>query len=287
MMKASLTLFKRKPSQTKTKQAATLTVGLDVFGNAIPVAPSAQVEGSSKSLRVVKQQEIALKPSRKSRAKTAKSSKAGSKQTALVPVAPSLLGRLLPSWGKSAEQNVTKVVKVSPMRPPAKRDNLHTDGVAERLEYAFKRLHHEFNEREHQLELKMQALAQHHHLLQGTTQKKRLWLVPLALTGMAAGGYMLYVLTSMQGSMTAMSGNINTMNTHMGTMAGDTQVMTQNIQTMNESMYYMNNNVAYMSGNVAQMNQKVGTLAQAAAPMGEAASAVSPFTKMFKSFMPF
>jgi len=42
-----------------------------------------------------------------------------------------------------------------------------------------------------------------------------------------------------------------------------------------------------MSGNVARMNQKVSTLAQAAAPMGEAACAISPFTKMFKSFMLF
>jgi hypothetical protein len=280
-MKISLLLFsgvsaKRK---TKTKSAPTLNVGLDVFGNAIPSTATAQVEGSGKALRVVRRQEIALKPSRKRSTVVAHADKVTQKQrkTALVAnTTPGLLGRLMPSWTKSA---TSKVVKIVPMRPPRKHDSLHSDGVAERLEHAFKRLHHEFNEREHQLELKMQALKQQH--------TKRQWLMPLAVMGMAAGGYMLYVLTSMQGSMTAMSGNINTMNTHMGTMAGDTQVMTQNIQTMNESMYYMNNNVANMSGNVAQMNQKVGTLAQAAEPMGEAASVVSPFTKMFKSFMPF
>lgn len=277
-------LFKLPKTKTATK-AKTLTVGFDIFGNALP--ESAQVEGTGKSLRIVRKQEITLKPSRKRKPKTTANNKK-STGTALVPVATSsLLGRLTPSWFKPASANTDAMGKVSRIRIPAKQDQAHHDGVSERLEYAFKRLHQEFNQREQQIEEKIQELKQHHLSVQATRKQGYKWAVPLAMAGFSVVGYALYVLTSMQGSMTAMSGNINTMNGHMGTMAGDTQVMSQNIQTMNESMYYMNNNVAYMSGNVAQMNQKVGTLAQAAAPMGEVASSASPFMKMFKSFMPF
>ncbi len=277
-------LFKLPKTKTATKPK-TLTVGFDIFGNAVP--ESAQVEGTGKSLRVVRKQEITLKPSRKKKPKTT-ASKKKSTETALVPVAtPSLLGRLVPSWFKPGKPDAVKMGEVSHIRIPAKRDHAHHDGISERLEYAFKRLHQEFNQREQQLEDKIQELKQHHLAVQTTRKQRYKWLVPVAIAGFSVIGYALYILSSMQGSMLSMSGNINTMNTHMGTMASDTQTMTQNIQTMNESMYYMNNNVAYMSGNVAQMNQKVGTLAQAAAPMGEAASTVSPFMKMFKSFMPF
>jgi prefoldin subunit 5 len=277
-------LFKLPKTKTATKPK-TLTVGFDIFGNAVP--ESAQVEGTGKSLRVVRKQEVAVKPSRKNKPKTT-TSKKKSTATALVPVAPpSLLGRLVPSWFKPSAAKATEMGKVSSIRIPAKQDHAHHDGISERLEYAFKRLHQEFNQREQQLEDKIQELKHHHVALQSTRKQRYKWLVPVAVAGFSVIGYALYILTSMQGSMLSMSGNINTMNTHMGTMAGDTQTMTQNIQSMNESMYYMNNNVAYMSGNVAQMNQKVGTLAQAAAPMGEAASTVSPFMKMFKSFMPF
>ncbi len=240
----------------KIKQTEKLSVGLDVFGNAIPEVKAALVEGTGKTLRVVKRQEVIVKPGRK---KTAVNTKARPKTKAMMPV--------------SRKQDA----------------HTHPEGIGERLEQAFHRLHQEFNEREQQLEAKMQELKkQHQQALAGkTSTKPRRWLVAAALAGMGAMGYMMYIMTSMQTSMTAMSGNINTMNGHMGTMATDTQLMSQHIQTMNQSMYYMNNNVAYMSGNVAQMNQKVGTLAQAAQPMSEAASAVSPFTKMFKSFMPF
>ena len=248
-----------KPKQTKTK---TIDVGIDVFGNAIPDNVTAQIESSGKALRVVKRQQMTLKPSRKKSAK----------KLAVVAAtqSPGLLTRLLPAtWTKPSEKTVVH------------------DGISERLEVAFKRLHHEFNEREQQLEVKMHAIQQQHLALANFKQKKRGVLLSLAAAGMLAGGYMLYVLTNMQNSMTSMSGNISTMNGHMGAMASDTQNMTQNIQAMNESMYYMNNNVGYMSGNVAQMNQKVGTLAQAAAPMGEAAATMNPFMKAFKSFMPF
>ncbi|MBU0654403.1 MAG: hypothetical protein KJ914_04625 [Gammaproteobacteria bacterium] len=281
MMKAIPQSMKR--TTTKTKQASKLSVGLDIFGNAIPEVKSALVEGTGKALRIVRRQDVIVKPSRK---KAVAKARVVTRKTALVAASPTLLGRLIP-WIKPVEQPHKKpVAKVAPVQ--RKHDTqAHPDGIGERLEYAFRRLHQEFNEREQQLEAKMQELKQQHqHTLAGKT-KSRAWLAPVALAAVGVVGYMMYVMTSMQTSMTAMSGNINTMNGHMGVMAGDTQVMSQNIQTMNQSMYYMNNNVAYMSGNVAQMNQKVGTLAQAAQPMGEAASAISPFTKMFKSFMPF
>ncbi len=220
-----------KHTYTKNQPAHQVNVGLDLFGNAIP-------EG--KSLRIVKRHDMVLKPSPKrvrdvARVKTARFS---------------VLKHLLP-W---------RVVSVERQPPVA------LDGVSERLEQAFKRLHQEFNEREQQLETKMHALTQTQQRLSATKTKRQVWLLPVILIAGAAGGYMMYIMSSMQGSMIAMSGNIN---------------------TMNQSMYYMNNNVAYMSGNVAQMNQKVGTLAQAAAPMGDAAATVSPFMKMFKSVMPF
>lgn len=271
-----------KPTKTKT-----LSVGLDVFGNAIPEVKSALVEGTGKALRIVRRQEVIVKPSRKQARVKTKAFKQQS--TEIVPVSPVRLSRLIP-WTKQAEQTKQTRTKASVETSTAKRkqdDQAHPEGIGERLEYAFHRLHQEFNEREQQLEVKMQELKeQHENLLAGKT-KKRLWLAPVVVAAVGVVGYMMYVMTSMQTSMTAMSGNINTMNGHMGTMAGDTQVMSQNVQTMNQSMYYMNNNVAYMSGNVAQMNQQVGAMARAAAPMGEAASTMSPFMKMFKSFMPF
>lgn len=276
--------------QTKIKAASkpkTMTVGFDIFGNAVP--ESTQVEGTGKSLRVVRKQEITLKPSRKKNSKAAVSQKKPP-GTALVPIPPqNLLGRLVPFWFKPVRPRPAGTGKVSRIRASAERvqPQQHPDHVTERLEYAFRRLHQEFNQREQKIEEKIQELKQQHLALRTTRKQRYKWLVPVAIAGFSVIGYALYILTSMQGSMGAMSGNITTMNSHMGNMANDTQLMTQNIQTMNQSMYYMNNNVAYMSGNVAQMNQKVGTLAQAAEPMGQAASTVSPFMKMFKSFMPF
>lgn len=274
-----------KPTQTKTKQARKINVGLDVFGNAIPEVKSALVEGTGKALRIVKRQDVIVKPPRKRNRPVGK--KAHSTSRALVPVSPTLLGKLVPWWPPATGQKdatKTKAVTVTQVKP---LEHPHADGIADRLEHAFKRLHHEFNEREQRLEDKMHALRQQQQSLLGTKRKTRLWLLPLALVGSAVMGYMMYVMTSMQGSMTAMSGNINTIASDTQSMSHNTQAMSQNMQAMNQNMYYINNNVAYMSGNVAQMNQKVGTLAQAAAPMGEAASTVSPFMKMFKSFMPF
>ncbi|WGZ92950.1 MAG: hypothetical protein QJT81_14075 [Candidatus Thiothrix putei] len=262
-----------KHTNTKSKQAHQVNVGLDVFGNAIPEIKSAQVEGTGKAIamRIVKRHDMVLKPSPK-RVRAATRVKKSTSQ-ALVTVTPNLLERLIPWWVQAANKSVEHQPTV--------------DGVSERLEHAFKRLHQEFNEREQKLEAKMNELQQVQQTLAVAKLKQRLWLFPVIVLAGAAGGYMMYIMSSMQASMITMSGNINTMNGHIGTMATDTQAMAQSTQAMNQSMYYMNNNVAYMSGNVAQMNQKVGTLAQAAAPMGEAASTVSPFMKMFKSFMPF
>lgn len=269
------------PVASKTQQPYTISVGLDVFGNAIPDLKPAQVEGTGKSLRVVKRQDMLVRPSRKRSRNTLKPSTS----RALVAVGPALLGRLVPWWVAAGKQKGTgngqPLLKVEPLHPPA------TEGVNERLEQAFNRLHHEFNEREQRLEDKMQALREKQHSLLGTRRKLLVWVLPLVVGGSVVMGYLLYVMTSMQGSMVAMSGNINTIAVDTQAMSQNTQYMSQNIEGMNQSMAYMNNNVAYMSGNVAQMNQKVGTLAQAAAPMGEAASTVSPFMKMFKSFMPF
>lgn len=261
-----------KHTNTKSKHAHHVNVGLDVFGNAIPEIKSAQVDGTGKAIamRIVKRQDMVLKPNPKRVRAATRVKKSTSK--ALIAVTPNLLERLVPWWVQA---------KPALEHPPA------VDGVNERLEHAFKRLHHEFNEREQKLEAKMHELQQAQQSLVATKTKRQVWLVPMIVVAGAAGGYMMYIMSSMQASMITMSGNINTMNGHIGTMAADTQTMAYSTQSMNQSMYYMNNNVAYMSGNVAQMNQKVGTLAQAAAPMGEAASTVSPFMKMFKSFMPF
>jgi prefoldin subunit 5 len=263
-----------KPTQTKTQKPRTVNVGLDLFGNAIPEVKSAAVDGTGKAIamRIVKRHDMVLKPSPKRGRAATRVKKSTSK--ALVAVTPTLLERLAPWWVQAANKPVGHRL------PPV-------DGVNERLEQAFKRLHHEFNEREQKLDAKMHELQQVQQTLATTKSKRQVWLWPVMLAAGAAGGYMMYIMSSMQASMINMSGNINTMNGHIGTMAADTQTMAYSTQSMNQSMYYMNNNVAYMSGNVAQMNQKVGTLAQAAAPMGEAAATVSPFMNMFKSFMPF
>lgn len=142
-----------------------------------------------------------------------------------------------------------------------------------RLAVAFKQLHTEFSKREQQLEVRMQELKLQHDRLLEHKQNRRKWLIPLAFAVAVAGGYMLYVLTSMQHSMTSMTGSMGNMNQYMSSMSSDTQVMSQNIQMMNRSMYNMNGNVQQMS--------------QAMEPMANVASAASPFTKMFKSMMPF
>lgn len=279
-----------KPTLISSKKPRTISVGLDVFGNAIPEVRPALVEGSGGALRIVRRQDVIVRPSRKRKMASAGQTSASK---ALVPVSPALLGRLLPWWLQQKQAKATDNTEPAVTAQPS-LGHPHPEGVGERLEYAFQHLHQAFNGREQQLEDKMRELREEHQNLLAAKPKLQAWVLPTVLLGSSAMAYMMYVMTSMQGSMTAMSGNINTMNGHIGTMAADTQSMSQNtqsmsqnMQTMNQSMYYMNHNVAYMSGNVAQMNQKVGTLAQAAAPMGEAASTVSPFMKMFKSFMPF
>lgn len=249
-----------KPA-SKTQAPEIIQIGLDAFGNAIP---------RNDSLRIVKRQTVRVKPSRK-RARVVPAPPASKARAVLTPT---LLSKLLPWW----------LQKAAARQAPAA---VQTDTINERLEQAFKRLHHEFNEREQRLEQKMQVLRQEQQTVLTIKRKTQRWLVPVGILASAAMGYMLYIMSSMQTSMLAMSGNINTIAADTNAMSSNTQSMAQNMQAMNASMYYMNHNVAYMSGNVAQMNQKVGTLAQAATPMGEAASTMNPFMKMFKAVMPF
>lgn len=150
-----------------------------------------------------------------------------------------------------------------------KRDN--TDVIHNKILLAFNRLHHEFNQREQQLDVKLQEIQLHHDAL--VEKKRSKWLVPIALAAAFSGGYMLFVLTNMQNSMSSMTGSINNMNGYMANMSTDTQAMAQNMQAMNNSMYYMNGNVNKMT--------------QAIEPMGDAAQTISPFAKAFRSFMPF
>ncbi|OQX04517.1 MAG: hypothetical protein BWK73_35960 [Thiothrix lacustris] len=196
-----------------------------------------------------------------------------------VNVGLDVFGNAIPEIKSAAVEGTGKALRIIKRHDMLLKPSPKSIRASERLEYAFRQLHQEFNEREQILETKMHALQQVQQSLSAVKAKQR-WLLPMVLVAGTAGGYMMYIMSSMQSSMIAMSGNINSMNGHMGAMATDTQ-------TMNQSLYYMNNNVAYMSGNVAQMNQKVGTLAQAAEPMGEAASTMNPFMKAFKSIMPF
>lgn len=136
---------------------------------------------------------------------------------------------------------------------------------------AFNRLHHEFNQREKQLEVKLQEIQLQHDTL--IEKKRSKWLIPIALAAAFSGGYMLFVLTNMQHSMSSMTGSINNMNGYMANMSTDTQAMSQNMQAMNNSMYSMNGNVNKMT--------------QAIEPIGDTAQTVSPFAKAFRSFMPF
>jgi len=138
--------------------------------------------------------------------------------------------------------------------------------INNKLQFAFKHLHKEFNQREQKLEQRIQEIQQQHETLLLQKQKKLRWLIPLGLITAFAGGYMLFVLTNMQNSMSQMTGSINGMNGYMSTMSND-------INSMNHSMATMNNNVEGM--------------ATAIAPMGEAAKETTPFIKTFRSFMPF
>ena len=170
----------------------------------------------------------------------------------------------------------SKVTLLSPFKknPLARMVANRSDKKIEgKLALAFQKLHAEFSHREQQLELRMQEIKVQQEILLEQKQKRSQWLIPIALAAALAGGYMLYVLTSMQHSMSSMTGSIDNMDGNMAAMSGDMRYMSQNVQMMNQSMYQMNGNVRGMT--------------KAMEPMGDVAQAASPFTKMFKSIMPF
>lgn len=190
-----------------------------------------------------------------------KATRKSSKQ--LVPAKPSRLAGLF------SKQTLLAPIKNNPL---SLRNNEQKQ-IDSKLALAFKQLHHEFNQREKQLEARMQEIKLQHEILIAEKQKRARWLLPIGFAAGLAGAYMLFVLTNMQNSMSSMTGSIENMNGNMAAMSSDMRYMSQNVQTMNQSMYQMNNNVKGMS--------------QAMQPMGDVAQAASPFTKMFKSMMPF
>lgn len=142
-----------------------------------------------------------------------------------------------------------------------------------RLASAFQQLHTSFNQREQQLQIQFQEIKQQQAVLLAQKQKRRRWLIPIALGSALAGGYMLFVLTNMQDSMSGMTGSIHTMNNHIATMSDDTRTMSQNMQTMNSSIHQLNGNVDQMSTSIK--------------PMGEMAETTNPYLQKFRDFMPF
>jgi uncharacterized protein YoxC len=263
-----------KPALAKRPKPYVVSVGLDIFGNAIPEAKSAQRENSGGVSRIVRRQDVLVYPSRKRRRTTPMSQKAGVVFKRLLAFTSALLARLRPWRKPAAHRNKAISGSLLPVLRPRPIDTLPPAGpIAEPLEYELKPLPLEFNACAQRLEPRIYEVQQEPLKPQVTENAIRAQLLPLALVVALVVVYLLYVMTGMQGSMTAMSGNIQA-------MASDTRAMSQNMQAMNQSMHDMNHNVA-------EMNQKVGTLAKTAAPMGEAASTVSPLTKMFKSLMPF
>ena len=287
-MRAQITMIKAiaqsfKPALTVSRKPYVVSVGVDRFGNAIPQAKSAPLENGEGESRIVRQQDVLIYPSRKRKRTTNMGKNAGGAFKTLMAFTPSLLARLRP-WRMPAanKKNATggsllPVVRQRPIDeyPPAARiDEPLECEFRECKEFKeFRRLPLEANEPDDRLEPRIYELSQELPTPPVSQSKNRAQVLPLAMIVALVVVYLLYVMTGMQGSMMAMSGNINT-------MATDTRTISQNMQAMNQSVHDMNHNVA-------EMNQKVGTLAKSAAPMGEAVSAVSPITKMFKSFFPF
>ncbi len=261
----------RRPVKVKTK-----VVGLDTFGNAIPDA--AQVEGTGKSLRVVEAREIEIRPGKRQRRKP-------------VVVSPEVqkTGVLARVGGFFRRPRVEAELRA--------QQEAHAEFVSDlsgRFEHAFEELKKEFSEREQQLEEKLKMVSQALPSPDSATQtaSKKGWQqhMKVALGGLVAvlvGGYLMYVLTSMKGSMTAMSDNMTAMNGNIGAMSEDTRIMSEGIQKLDGNMRYMNGNIAQMNGNMARMNQNVGQMTRAVEPMGQAAQNVNPFLGAMKSFFPF
>jgi methyl-accepting chemotaxis protein len=138
-----------------------------------------------------------------------------------------------------------------------------------KMEEAFKRVHYELQQREQKMEVRLQEIT-----LQNQQLKQRSkWFVPMLFAAALAGGYLLFVLTNMQYSMSNMTGDIGAMNGYMKDMSGNTH-------SMNQSMSALNGNIGNMTEDVTQMSDAIQ-------PMGDVATAVTPFSKAFRSFMPF
>jgi len=235
------------------------SVNFDTYGNAIPNVPSVFTAGSSIAASIVETRDVIIKPSKKRKNKTLLLAN---------PSSDSLIKRLMPWSAKKAKSTSVTVTQnhangeVVPYIP-TQEIKPHSANISEFIELSFKRLNNEFDSREKQLELRFHALEQRNKL---TIEKKRHWIIPVAILAAIAGGYMLYVLTSMQHSMTLMSSSIPQMNQHMGVMATDTHKMANGMQSM---------------------NQKMGSISESIEPIGEAASTAQPFMGMMRSFMPF
>ncbi len=242
------------------------TINFDSYGNAIPNVPSLQEAGSSIAATIVETREVMIKPRKKAKP-LEKSNR-------------SLLNKLIPWSIKPNTTNVPTVQNKSTAELqyiPKQGLQPHDSPISEFVELSFKRLTDEFNSREKQLDQRFHALEQHNKI---AIASKRRWLIPAAILGSIAGGYMLYILTNMQDSMTLMASNIPEMNQHMGAMSNDTHIMSSNMQNMNQSMGDLNGNVAYM-------NQQMGSISHSIEPIGEAAETAQPFMGMIRSFMPF
>lgn len=238
-------------------------VNVDAYGNAIPNTPSLRQKKSSLAARVVGQREVIVK---------SKSKEAPGNNNQLMLLTMRL-------FNKPAAKDKPLVIdrqhgkqEIAPYS-----DNVSNGdtiiAIPEFVENSMQKLHDEFQRREQHLEKRFEALKS--QFKQRAKQKSR-WLIPLALTGALGGGYVLYVLTSMQQAMAVMSKSIPAMNQHMSNMAYDTRNMSANMQVMNHSMHALN-------GNVNHMNQQMGTVSRAMKPMGKAAG----FMGMFRKFMPF
>ena len=199
-----------------------------------------------------------------------------SKQSLVVTQSPRKTAKKVPTsdvsriGGILSKVNLPAVMTKNPLTLFTSKPKDNIDG---KLELAFKHLHREFNQREKQLEQRMQEIHLQHTLLLEKKHKRLKWLLPLGLLAALAGGYMLFVLTNMQNSMSTMTGSIDGMNGYMANMSNDTALMSQNIQMMNNSMYQMNGNVKGMSDSIE--------------PMGDMAKTTSPFMKSFSAFLPF
>ncbi len=251
--------------KNKTRKAQSRTVNFDAYGNAIPDTPSVKNETSTVAASIVETREIMITPRRSS-------SPAPSR-----PAKKSIL-KTLTSWRSKSSSVAVVDTDVSTDYIPKQELQPHpAHQISEVLELGFQKLHAEFNRREQQMELRFQALSQQH---QHKAVLKKYWLIPVAVVGALAMGYMLYILTSMQNSMTIMSSSIPMMNQHISEMAQDTQNMSGNMQALN-------GNVTQMNSSFQQMNQQMGTVSQAVIPMGKAAKTAQPFMSMMRSFMPF